>query len=196
MIDHREEILNWLSSAVAHLESCPEFVLLIPEVRTNIVFCTEDAQTPNDVAAVDGRITIVGGKPKASGPVRFGASDHLARLIINLRQYQSAVRTALNFRCNESILNYVSSWAEHHNQRIGVIDRRKEPDEVIGRDRMSIPWKVKELLASTGGVVPEIFYETRGWGKEPLFILIGVDPVEIVQEVTALARGYAQIDRK
>lgn len=193
MIDHREEILNRLSLAVALLELCPEFALLIPEVRTNIGFCTEDAQTPNDVAAVDGRITIVGGKPKASGPIRFGASDHLARLIINLRQYQSAVRTALNFRWNESILNYVSTWAEHHNKRIGAIDRKKEPDEVIGRDQMSISWKVKELLASTGGLVPEIFYETRGWGKEPLFILIGVDPVEIVQEVTALARGYAQI---
>ena len=36
MIDHREEILNRLSLAVALLELCPEFALLIPEVRTNI----------------------------------------------------------------------------------------------------------------------------------------------------------------
>ncbi|MGQ9679039.1 MAG: thiamine-phosphate synthase family protein [bacterium] len=196
MTSNREEILSRLRSAVAILESCPEFALLIPEVRSNVAFCTAKARTLDDVAAVDGRITVVSGKPKASGPVCFGASDHLARLILTLRQHQPTIRTALNFRWNESILNYVTTWAAHHGKQMGVIDRKNEPDEVIGRDKMSIPWKVKELLAGTGGLVPEIFYETRGWGKEPLFIIIGNDPIEIVQEVTALARGYAQIDRK
>lgn len=196
MNDHRKEVVERLGAAVALLEFCPEFALLIPEVRTNIVFCPADARTPADVLAVDGRITVVNGKPKASGPLRFGASDHLARLVLELRQHQPAIRTALNFRWNEQILSFVSSWAERHGKRLGVIDRSKEPATVIGQDRMSIPWKVKELLAGTGGTVPEIFYETRGWGKEPLFVIVGTDPVEIVQEVTALAREYAQINQQ
>jgi len=192
MNNSREEVRNRLSAAVALLESCPEFARLIPEVRTNIVFAPVDACTPADIAAVDGRITVVGGKPKASGPVQFGASDHLARLVLELRRFQPAIRTALNFRWNEQILSFVTTWAAQHGKKLGVIDRTKEPDTVIGKDRMSIPWKVKELLAGTGGTVPELFYETRGWGKEPLFIIVGTDPVVIVEEVTALARAYAQ----
>ncbi len=196
MNSSREEVRNRLSAAVALLESCPEFARLIPEVRTNIVFAPVDARTPSDIAAVDGRITVVGGKPKASGPVQFGASDHLARLVLELRRFQPAIRTALNFRWNEQILSFVATWAAQQGKRLGVIDRTKEPDTVIGKDRMSIPWKVKELLASTGGTVPELFYETRGWGKEPLFIIVGTDPVVIVKEVTALARAYAQFQPK
>lgn len=193
MIDERQTILLRLSAAVDKLLSCSEFAALIPEVRTNIVFALPDAQTPNDVAAVDGRITVVAGRPKAAGPVWFGASDHLARLVLELRRFNPAIRSAVNFRWNEKIMDFVSTWVVARKKFLGVIDRSKEPLELIGQDRMSVHWKVQELICSTGGKVPEIIYETRGWGKEPLFILVGEDPVPLVESLIEIAQGYAQM---
>ncbi len=189
----RQRIIEQLQSAVTTIENCPEIVPLVPEVRINIVYALPDAKTPADVAAVDGRITVVAGRPKAAGPVCFGASDHLARLILELRRFQPAFHSTLNFRWNEQIYKTVAHWAEKQQKIIGVIDRTKEPSEIIGQDRKSIPWKVKELLAATNGIVPEIAYETKGWGKEPLFILIGEEPKTIVARLIEIARLHTQL---
>jgi len=188
-------VLERLTEAVARLEKCPEFISLIPEVRTNIVYARTDARTPADVAAVDGRITVVNNLPRAAGPIRFGASDHLARLVIELRKFDSRIRSALNFRYNEKIHRTVNEWVKLNGLMLGLIDRTNEPPELIGRDRMSVGWKVQELLKNTNGVVPDIAYETRGWGKEPLFLLIGADPIIIVERVIQIAQLYARLTK-
>ncbi len=187
-----DAVIQKLNQAVQLIEGCAEFVLLVPEVRTNIVFALPDASTPADVAAVDGRITVVNSRPKAAGPVRFGASDHLARFVLELRRFDPGVRSAVNFRWNERIRKVVEKWAGEHGFRIGVIDRTREPKELLGRDRMSVPWKVEQVLQSTGGIVPEIVSETSGWGKEPMFILLGPEPVVVAQRLVDIARIYQQ----
>ncbi|MGB9742458.1 MAG: thiamine-phosphate synthase family protein [candidate division WOR-3 bacterium] len=196
MVPEAQAIRERLEAAVVRLEQCPEFVLLVPEVRSNIVYALPVARSPADVAGVDGRITVVNNLPRAAGPVRFGASDHLARLVIELQKFDPGIRSALNFRWNEMIHQTVSTWAEGKGITLGVIDRAREPEELIGRDGMSVSWKVQSLLANTGGVVPEVFYETRGWGKEPLFLLVGPDPVLLVERVMEIARLYARAVKK
>jgi hydroxymethylpyrimidine/phosphomethylpyrimidine kinase len=192
MLSEQEMVIQRLNQAVVKIEHCPEFVLLVPEVRSNIVYALPVARTPADVAGVDGRITVVNNLPRAAGPVRFGASDHLARLVIELRKFDPEIRSALNFRWNERIHQTVTTWAEANGMTIGLIDRTKEPEELMGRDGMSVFWKVQALLESTGGVVPPITYETRGWGKEPMFLLVGNDPVLLAERVMEIARLYAQ----
>jgi hydroxymethylpyrimidine/phosphomethylpyrimidine kinase len=81
-----EKILGNLVRAVDMLQNCAEFSLLMPEVRVNLVYALPKAKTADEVAAVDGRITVVQGLPHASGLPRWGASDHMARLIIEVRK--------------------------------------------------------------------------------------------------------------
>jgi len=50
---------------------------------------------------------------------------------------------------------------------------------------------VKRLVESLDGVVPPVFYESRGWGKEPLFLLVGEDPVALAERACAIAREFA-----
>ncbi|MEO0082267.1 MAG: thiamine-phosphate synthase family protein [candidate division WOR-3 bacterium] len=181
-----------MERAVRLLESCREFAMLVPEVRVNVVLVPNDAVRPEQVLGVDGRITVVAGKPRASGPIRPGVSDHMARLMLEARKYDPSVRAGLNFRWNEAIHEYVKGYCAENGLGFGCIDRTLEPKVLIGKDKGSIPWKVKFLVEAAGGKVPPVFYETRGWGKEPLFFLVGPDPVSVVRRALAIARGLAR----
>jgi predicted fused transcriptional regulator/phosphomethylpyrimidine kinase len=39
--------------------------------------------------------------------------------------------------------------------------------------------------------VPPVFYESRGWGKEPLFFLVGPDPAGVATRAIEIAKGLA-----
>lgn len=186
----RTSEVNKLAAAVTLLEECPEFARLVPEVRVNVVYLPEGTERPDQVLGIDGRITVVAGMPKASGPIRAGGSDHMARLVTESRRHEPSIRAGLNFRWSERISNYVQGYCTAKGLAFGCIDRAAEPQELIGRDKGSIPWKVKQLVAACGKV-PPVFYESRGWGKEPLFFLVGPDPAGVANRAIEIAKGLA-----
>ena len=189
--DTAERILGNLAQAVNNLQGCREFSRLMPEVRVNLVYALPGAVSGRQVAAVDGRITVVRGYPFASGSPDWGASDHMARLIIEARKYNPGVNAGINFKCNSEIIILVKKYAMENNLVFGWIDRTREPADVSARDGSSMPWKIKQLVDKAGRL-PDIFYEGDGWGKEPLFVLLGIDAVSVVKNATDIARKYKQ----
>jgi len=185
-------VVERLEKAVRLMEGSREFAALMPEVRANVVFAPENTKTAADVFGVDGRITVVAGMPKAAGPVRQGVSDHMARLIIELRKHDPSIRAGLNFRWDEAIQRHVEQYCQDRGVAFGRIDRTVEPKELIGKDKGSIPWKVKHLVAACGKV-PAVFYESRGWGKEPLFFAVGNDPLLLAERAIDIARTLKHI---
>jgi predicted fused transcriptional regulator/phosphomethylpyrimidine kinase len=154
----------------------------------NVVYAPEGVGDPRQVFGVDGRVTVVAGMPKAAGPVRPGVSDHMARLVVETGRIDHSIRAGLNFRWNEAIFRHVQDFCATEGLALGCIDRSAEPKELIGKDQRSIPWKVKQLV-ETCGTVPPVFYESPGWGKEPLFFLVGPDPAGVATRAIEIARG-------
>ncbi|MCX6001415.1 MAG: phosphomethylpyrimidine kinase [Chloroflexi bacterium] len=187
--DTAERILGNLAQAVNNLQGCREFSLLMPEVRVNLVYALPGAVSGKQVAAVDGRITVVRGYPFASGSPAWGASDHMARLIIEARKYNADISAGINFKCDSEIIKLVKKYARDNNLVFGWIDRAREPADVSALDGSSMPWKIRQLV-SRAGRLPDIFYEGDGWGKEPLFVLLGIDAVSVVKKATDIARKY------
>lgn len=186
-----KKILDDVKKAVKSLEKCKEFSYLMPEVRVNLVYALPDAKTRMDVAGVDGRITVVKGYPKASGDVVFGASDHMARLIIEARKYDRSIRAGVNFKCDPEIIRHVKEFCEKEGLSFGMIDRRREPEEIIKKDKQSMPWKIKQLIQNYGKI-PTVFYESEGWGKEPLFVVVGKNPREVVEISMSIAKSFVK----
>jgi len=182
-------VLGNLVAAVERLEGCPEFAALIPEVRVNLVYALPHAQTPQEVAAIEGRITAVRGLPHASGMPALGASDHLARRVIEVRKYEPEINAAINFKCDKVVIEVVREYCAERGLLFGWLDRADEPAEVAERDGSSMPWKVSRLVAKYGAV-PRLFYEGEGWGKEPLFLALGKDAVEVATIAIEIARRY------
>ena len=177
--------------AVEMLQNCPQFSYLMPEVRVNLAYALPGAKTPDEAAAIDGRITVVRGLPHASGMPRWGASDHMARLIIEVRKYDATINAGINFKYDTIISETVQQYCSEEGILFGWIDRTKEPPEIVERDGASMPWKIKQLVTASGGV-PRLFYEGDGWGKEPLFVALGSDAVEVAGIAIEIARRYRQ----
>ncbi|MFC1994962.1 thiamine-phosphate synthase family protein [Chloroflexota bacterium] len=186
-----EIVMGNLVSAVEMLHNCPEFSSLMPEVRVNLAYALPQAKAVDEVAAIDGRITVVRGLPHASGMPRWGASDHMARLIIEVRKYDSAINAGINFKHDSIIREVMQKYCSEQELLFGEIDRTQEPAEVIQQDGTSMPWKIKQLVNSCGGV-PRLFYEGEGWGKEPLSVAIGSDAIEVAGIAIEIARRYKQ----
>jgi hydroxymethylpyrimidine/phosphomethylpyrimidine kinase len=182
-----EEVLGNLVAALEMLERSREFALIIPEVRSNLVYALPDATTPDDVAGIDGRITVVHGFPRAAGLPHWGASGHVARLLLEARKRDPALNAAINFKYDDEIIEVVRKYCEECGHLFGSVDRTNEPEEVARIDGHSAPWKVSEVVARFGGV-PRLFYEGPGWGKEPLFYALGSSATGVVTIVIEIAR--------
>ncbi len=185
------EIFGKMSIAINMIEGCVEFVSLIPEVRTNIVYAKKGARRKEDVLAVEGRITVVDGKPKSAGNLRFGASSHMARLIIELNKYNPSLRSGINFACNNEIAEWLKDYSNEKGWLFGKIDRSKEPEKIKDAEGASMPWKIKEAVKSVGGKTPDLFYETGAVGKEEVAVLTGANPIEVADKICELTRAYS-----
>ncbi|MGZ5562701.1 MAG: thiamine-phosphate synthase family protein [Halobacteriota archaeon] len=184
------EMCGKMAVALDLIEGCAEFTALIPEVRTNLVYALPKAKTRDDVLAVDGRITVVRGLPHAAGKPRFGASSHMARLLVELRKTDSTLRAAVNFASNPALAQWLEEYCRSKEWIFSVIDRRNEPEEIKQTEGASMPWKVQAAIEAAGGVVPKVFYETGAVGKEPVSVLVGLDPIDVAEEICEIARRY------
>ncbi|WP_424001300.1 bifunctional hydroxymethylpyrimidine kinase/phosphomethylpyrimidine kinase [Haloarcula salina] len=76
---------------------------LVPEVGMTVAGATPYAETPDAVAAVEGRITRTMDGVRPNRGVRFGASTTVARFLLAAREHDPAVRFAVNCRLTEAV---------------------------------------------------------------------------------------------
>jgi hydroxymethylpyrimidine/phosphomethylpyrimidine kinase len=171
------------------LEDSGDFSLLMPEVRVNMVYALPGARTPDDVVAIDGRITAVSGRPRACGLPRYGVSGHMSRLIIEINRYDRSFSAGVNFRCDGDVIQVVEQYCRDEGILCGWIDRTREPAEIAGKEGASMPWKIKYLF-DRYGAIPRLFYEGDGWGKEPLYVALGSDATGAAETALEIACRY------
>ncbi len=172
MNEEQELVLRELSTAVGHLvqEMSPS---LIPEVGSNIVYALQRAQKPEDVAAVSGRIVIVKGAVHPVGPVEFGASSHIARVVLTAMRFDPTIRSAANIRYIPEIIDI----CEDLLLEIRSFDRSREPPGVATMD-----WGVAFCCQDEEGI-PDIIYDTGSMGKEPMIRILAENPGRVATRV-------------
>jgi len=180
-------VLENLRKAVDVLENIPNFAKLIPEIRTNIVMAIPGAKSISDVAAVEGRITAVRGKPKAAGCIWFEASSHMARFLIERMKHDPDKRAAIDIKLSEEILSIVKDIATEKDLTVSYFEREKEPEEIRIIEGKTLIWAMEEAIKNAGGKTPEIIFD-RGWiGKEETICIFGKDALEVVKIAIEIA---------
>ncbi|MEL9929385.1 MAG: bifunctional hydroxymethylpyrimidine kinase/phosphomethylpyrimidine kinase [Sulfolobales archaeon] len=153
----------------------------VPEVGMNLVesIPAQYVRGPEDVAGVMGRIVKYGNSIKAVGPVRFGASSHLARLVIEVLKRSPETRAAINIKYDEK---YVRKATEL-GYLVVEIDRTKEPENSKRIEGSSLKWIASEALKKCGERVPDFIYDTGDVGKEAMIRILGRDAIEVVEKL-------------
>jgi len=152
----------------------------LPEVGMNVAEAIDPkyARTPNDVAAVSGRIVRVGKSLKPVGGVDFGASSHLARAVLKAMELDPTVRAAANLRTDPDLVEA----AKKLGFAVIFVDRTREPEEVKRREGASIPWIVEEAYRALSRV-PDVVYDEGSIGKEPMMRIFGRSAEDVVEKL-------------
>ena len=178
-------VLEDVYAAAKMIEENSElFLPYAAEVGTQVAMALFYASNRWHVAAVEGRIVKIGNKLQRVGCVRFGASKHLANIILTVMKYDPNVKAALN-------LHYSPELVETF-QKIGFtvsnFNRSQEPPEIKAIEGKTLSWGTEQAIKKIGKV-PDIIYDLGEVGKEPMIRVLATSATKATEKaLTALKR--------
>ncbi|MFW9929164.1 MAG: bifunctional hydroxymethylpyrimidine kinase/phosphomethylpyrimidine kinase [Candidatus Thorarchaeota archaeon] len=176
IIEQVKEIYSFLINNKNHSR-------LIPEVRMNISGALPYATKKEEIAAIEGRITIVGGYPYASGEIKFGVSDHTARLILEAKKYDPSINFVMNLKYDDS---WISLLHKKTSLQIQEIEREQQPVEIKNKEYSTMQWIIQETMNKMGRF-PDIIWDKGAIGKEPIIRLFGKDSKDMIQKLKIIS---------
>ena len=137
----RYRVIQELKTAMARLKE-GKVGSLIPEVASNLGYALPYAEGAEDVAAFPGRIVRYGDSVASLGGPEFGASRHVANIILTVMKFIPAYCSAMNIRYSKErvVLLKKKGFLVAH------FDRRLEPKRVKQEEGSSLEWGVGEVL--------------------------------------------------
>lgn len=177
------KVLVELSKAVRDFENIRNVGILIPETQSNFVYALPDAENIGDVAGVRGRIVKIDTAAKASACVEFGTSRHVANAVLTYMQIDNSIRSAINLRLNEKIIDIGKSFL-----KTVQYDRTKEPIEIKRKEGSSIRWGIKSCLSQEKDA--RMIFHQGDIGKEPMIILFADNPKKIIKYIKKIINKY------
>jgi hydroxymethylpyrimidine kinase / phosphomethylpyrimidine kinase / thiamine-phosphate diphosphorylase len=154
---------------------------LIPEVASNLGYALPYAEAIEDVAAFPGRITRFRDSVVCLGDPEFGASRHVAKIILTVMAFDPEYCSAMNIRYSRERV----ALLREKGFRVAHFDRRLEPKRVREVEGSSLEWGVGEVLKKWKEV-PDFIYDQGDVGKEPMIRVLGKSPQEVVNKIAGV----------
>jgi len=170
-----------LGIAIKEFGNLDGVFLLIPECQTNFVFAKESAKSTNDVVGVLGRIVRAGDQVRMAGDLEYGASRHVASAVLAIQKKFPHVRSALNLRYDENLIQKFAKM----KYKISRYDRKTEPRNTKLKENSSISWGIKDAIKNASSS-PDIIYHRGDFGKEPMIIVFGRNPKQVVSKIAKI----------
>ncbi len=151
----------------------------VPEVGINIGYAIEGASSHEDICALVGRLHRVGHGLKVSSSSDFGASKHIARIILASMSFDPAYRSAANLKYTEKNLRA----AKRAGLRMGTFSRKEQP-----KGTSTMEWGTKQAIEELGRM-PDLIFDLGDIGKEPMIRVLGKNPKDVVRKIRLIVRG-------
>jgi len=173
----RYRVLEVLKKAIESLKA-EKIGFLIPEVSSNLGYALPYAEEVGDVAAFRGRIVRFKDRIATLGDPEFGASRHIASIILTVMRFDPEFCSAMNIRYSRENV----AQLKKRGFLVSHFDRRLEPKRMKEREGFSLEWGVSEVLRKVGRV-PDFIYDEGDVGKEPMLRVLGKNPMEVVNKI-------------
>lgn len=176
--------LDHVAKAVKLLERSPYLAAAMPEVSVNVAYLGGEGESVQDVIAVPGRIVRVKGYAKAMQPPEFGASEHMARVLLRVRARNPTAKAAVNLRYDKAMGRALK------RMRLKVLELggrypAGQGDPVLAALTLRLieePGRF-DAVADAGGV-----------GVEPNVYVFGEDAVKAAELAVRIAEEYSAHD--
>ncbi len=146
----------------------------IPEVGMNFAYGLPNVKTRDDICAIDGRITTQKNHLVLCGSLEFGASKHVASIILAAMTIDPTIRSVLNIRYSQKTIDR----CKEIGFLVGSFERSDEPTTAGS----TMEWGTKHAI-TTLGKIPDVIYDTGGIGKEPMIRILGKNPGDVTQKL-------------
>ena len=178
------EVINQIKEIYNYVSNKTKFKKLIPEVRMNISGSLPNATSKEEIAGIEGRITIIGGYPHASGEVKFNVSDHTARLILSAKEFDKSINFVTNLRYKDK---YIKRIQEKTNLTTFEFLRESQPDSIKHEERSTMRWLIEESINKMGEI-PDLIWDKGSIGKEPMVRVFSKTSKNMIEKLTKIVR--------
>ena len=156
---------------------------MIPECQSNFVFAKKNPKSVKDVLGVSGRIVKSGKDIITAGEIIYGGARHVGSAVIEANKKFPEIRSCLNVKYDTKII----SKAKKSGLTVLSYDRSKEPRTIKQKEYSSIAWGVS---TSVGKKKPDIIFHKGDMGKEPMILIFGKTPNDVIKKVSKLRLGH------
>ena len=168
-----------LSDSINHLKQIKNIYKIIPECQTNFVFAKKNPKNITDLLGISGRLVKSGKEVVTAGEIVYGGSQHVGTAVIQVNRKFPKIRSGLNIKYDPKII----SKAKKSKFTVLSYDRSKEPKKSKQKENSSISWGISNCINTKS---PDIIYHKGDVGKEPMILIFGNNPGEIIQKVSKL----------
>ena len=168
-----------LSDSINHFKQIKNIYKMIPECQTNFVFAKKNPRGVMDVLGVSGRLVKSGKEVVTAGEIVYGGSQHVGTAVIQVNKKFPEIRSGLNIKYDTKII----SKAKKSKFTVLRYDRNKEPKKSKQKENSSISWGISSSLNAKS---PDIIYHKGDLGKEPMILIFGKNPDDVVKKASKI----------
>ena len=168
-----------LSDSINHFKQIKNIYKIIPECQTNFVFAKKNPKGIMDVLGISGRLVKSGKDVVTAGEIVYGGSQHVGTAVIQVSKKFPEIRSGLNIKYDPKII----SKAKKSKFTVLSYDRSKEPKKSKQKENSSISWGISNSLNAKS---PDIIYHKGDIGKEPMILIFGKNPDDVVKKASKI----------
>lgn len=166
-----------LVRAIDRLTDITHIADIIPQCQTNFVHAPVDSVSPDQVLGIKGRIVRTGNSAIRTGVVVQGGSRHVASAVCAMRARFPDILSAVNIKYSPEVISAIIK----EGLTVAFYDRNQEPPD-IKESGSSVAWGVSEAVSGLD-IAPDAVCHRGDFGKEPMTIIFGLDPDEVISKV-------------
>jgi len=170
-----------VSQAVGILENSASFPAVMPEVSVNLAYAPGPSESPEDVVAIPGRIVRVRDRARAMSKPEFGASRHMAKVLLISQKKRGEIKACINLRY-DSKMQRAMKRLRLKTIDIGGYSASPTRDSTLD----TLAARVAESKANFDAIV-----DTGGTGVEPNVYLFSKGARQVADLALKLAGIYS-----
>ena len=180
-IQTKDEINLELSKSINEFTKIKDIYKNIPECQTNFVYSKQKPNSTKDILGLSGRIVKAGNEVIVAGNLTYGGSKHVATALLTVNKKFPETKSAINLKYQNSTISKIKK----SKLSVSSYDRTQEPNNVKNKGS-TVVWGIKNAIKKLK-TPPDIIFHKGDFGKEPMIIIFGETPKNIMKKVLKIA---------